>query len=142
MLLEAVAEIAPHVKRTEQIVEHVRMRISQQICGDIADRGVLKILRLGTKWDGAFATALQKDARGEIVEFQMEPAELEEFGMQAKVRVQEFIDKGHPFAITTSPETRTYVRMIIERLFPTLPVLSNIEIARGMEVETIGTIAE
>ncbi|MBL4891686.1 MAG: flagellar biosynthesis protein FlhA [Rhizobiaceae bacterium] len=142
LVLEAVAEIAPHVKRTEQIVEHVRMRISQQICGDIADQGVLKILRLGTKWDTVFSTALAKDARGEIVEFQMEPAVLEEFGTEAKVKVQEYIDKGELFAITTSPEIRTYVRMIIERLFPTLPVLSNVEIARGMEVHTIGTIAE
>ncbi|MBL4600388.1 MAG: flagellar biosynthesis protein FlhA [Rhizobiaceae bacterium] len=142
LLLEAVAEIAPHVKRTEQIVEHVRMRISQQICGDIADHGVLKILRLGNKWDGAFGTALQKDARGEIVEFNMQPSELEAFGNQAKTAIQSHIDKGEQFAITTSPETRTYVRMIIERLFPTLPVLSHVEIARGMEVQTIGTIAE
>lgn len=142
LVLEAVAEIAPHVKRTEQIVEHVRMRISQQICGDIADHGVLKILRLGTKWDTVFSTALAKDARGEIVEFQMEPKVLEEFGTEAKIKIQEYIDKGELFAITTSPEIRTYVRMIIERLFPTLPVLSNVEIARGMEVHTIGTIAE
>jgi len=72
----------------------------------------------------------------------MEPAVLEEFGIQAKTKIQEFIDKGELFAITTSPEIRTYVRMIIERLFPTLPVLSNVEIARGMEVQTIGTVAE
>ena len=36
LILEAVAEIAPHVRRPEEIVEHVRIRLSQQICGDLA----------------------------------------------------------------------------------------------------------
>ncbi|MFZ1773784.1 MAG: FHIPEP family type III secretion protein, partial [Rhizobiaceae bacterium] len=36
LIIEAIAEVAPHMRRTEKIVEHVRMRISQQLCGDIA----------------------------------------------------------------------------------------------------------
>ena len=42
LILEAIAEIAPHVRRSEQIAEHVRMRLAQQICGDLADDGALK----------------------------------------------------------------------------------------------------
>ncbi len=38
LILEAVAEIAPHIRRPEQIVEHVRVRISPQICGAILDQ--------------------------------------------------------------------------------------------------------
>jgi flagellar motor switch protein FliG len=38
-------------------------------------------------------------------------------------------------------ETRPYVRMIIERMFPTLAVLSQLEIARGFEVKSLGAIA-
>ena len=34
-----------------------------------------------------------------------------------------------------------HVRMIIERMFPTLAVLSQLEIARGFEVKSLGTIA-
>lgn len=37
LILEAIAEIAPHVRRSEQVAEHVRTRIAQQICGDFAD---------------------------------------------------------------------------------------------------------
>ena len=43
--------------------------------------------------------------------------------------------------MVTAPEARPYVRLIIERLFPSLPVLSHVEIARGVEVETLGTIS-
>jgi flagellar biosynthesis protein FlhA len=47
LILEAIAEVAPHARRAEFIAEHVRMRIAQQICGDLTDGGVLKIMRLG-----------------------------------------------------------------------------------------------
>ncbi len=43
LILEAVAELAPHVRKTEQIVEHVRIRMAQQLCGDLADNGVLRV---------------------------------------------------------------------------------------------------
>jgi flagellar biosynthesis protein FlhA len=35
LILEAIAEIVP--RRSEQVTEHVRMRIAQQICGDFLD---------------------------------------------------------------------------------------------------------
>ena len=142
LLLEAIAEIAPYSKRGDQIVEHVRMRIGQQICGDIQQDGKLKLVRLGAKWDQAFNDALKRDARGDAAEFQMSPTELEEFGRQARDKIQSFLDKGEVFAVATSPESRTYVRMVIERIFPTLSVLSNLEIARGMVVEVLGEISQ
>ena len=141
-ILEAIAEIAHYTKRGDQIVEHVRMRLAQQVCGPITQEGKLKLLRLGAQWDKAFADAIGRDARGEITEFQMAPAELEEFGMNAKKRIKALMDQGHNFAVTTAPESRTYVRMVIERLFPALPVLSNLEIARGVDVEVLGAISE
>ena len=42
------------------------------------------------------------------------------------------MDQGHQFVLVTAPDARPYVRMVTERLFPTLPVLSHLEIARGV----------
>ena len=141
LILEAVAELAPHVRKTEQIVEHVRVRMSQQLCGDLADNGVLRVLRLGTKWDMIFHQALKRDAKGEVVEFDIDPRSLEEFSEQATKVIREFMDRGLPFVLVTSPETRSYVRMIIERLFATLPVLSHVELAKGLEIKILGSIS-
>ena len=141
LILEAVAELAPHVRKTEQIVEHVRVRMSQQLCGDLADNGVLRVLRLGTKWDMIFHQALKRDAKGEVVEFDIDPRSLEEFSEQATKVIREFMDRGLPFILVTSPETRSYVRMIIERLFATLPVLSHVELAKGLEIKILGSIS-
>jgi flagellar biosynthesis protein FlhA len=141
LILEAVAELAPHVRKTEQIVEHVRVRMAQQLCGDLTDNGVLRVLRLGSKWDLVFHQALKRDAKGEIVEFDIDPRSLEEFSEQASKVIREFMDRGLPFVLVTSPETRSYVRMIIERLFATLPVLSHVELAKGIEIKILGSIS-
>ncbi|WFU09527.1 flagellar biosynthesis protein FlhA [Rhizobium sp. CB3090] len=141
LILEAVAELAPHVRKTEQIVEHVRVRMAQQLCGDLADNGVLRVLRLGSKWDLIFHQALKRDQKGEIVEFDIDPRNLEEFSEQAGKVIREYMDRGLPFVLVTSPETRSYVRMIIERLFATLPVLSHVELAKGIEIKILGSIS-
>jgi len=141
LILEAIAEIAPHARRPEQVAEHVRIRMSQQICGDLTDKGVLKVLRLGNRWDLAFHQSLKRDAKGDIVEFDIEPRLMEQFGAEASVAIRARMDAGHQFAIVATAETRPYVRMILERMFATLPVLSQLEIARGFDVESLGTIA-
>jgi len=141
LIIEAIAEIAPHTRRTEQIVEHVRMRMSQQICGDLTEGGVLKVLRLGNRWDVAFHQSLKRDAKGEIREFDIDPRLLEEFGQEASKVIRSHLDAGERFVIVTAPDARPYVRMIVERLFATLPVLSHVEIAKGVEIRVLGSIS-
>jgi flagellar biosynthesis protein FlhA len=141
LILEAVAEIAPHARRPEQIAEHVRIRLSQQICGDLADNGALAVLRLGNRWDLVFHQSLKRDAKGDVIEFDIDPRQMEQFATEASAAIRKRMDEQRLFAIVTAAETRPYVRMIIERMFPTLAVLSQLEIARGFEVKSLGTIA-
>jgi len=141
LILEAIAEVAPHVRRPEQIVEHVRVRLAQQICGEIQDLGVLRVLRLGNRWDLVFHQSLKRDAKGDVVEFDIDPRLMEQFAAEASAAIRKRMDQKHVFALVTTAETRTYVRMIIERMFPTLPVLSQLEIARGVEVKSLGAIS-
>ena len=67
--------------------------------------------------------------------------QLEEFGQEATKAIRGHLDTGDRFVIVTAPDARPYVRMIIERLFPTLPVLSHVEIAKGVEIRVLGTIS-
>jgi flagellar biosynthesis protein FlhA len=141
LILEAVAEIAPHARRPEQIAEHVRIRLAQQICGDLVDQGALSILRLGNRWDLVFHQSLKRDVKGDVVEFDIDPRLMEQFADEAAVAIRKRMDEKRLFALVTTAETRVYVRMIVERMFPTLPVLSQLEIARGFEVRSLGTIS-
>jgi flagellar biosynthesis protein FlhA len=141
LILEAVAEIAPHVRKPEAIVEHVRIRISQQICGDLAQDGVLKVIRLGSKWDLAFHQSLKRDGKGEVVEFDIDPRLIEQFARDSTAAFSPHLEKGERIVLVCAPEARAYVRMIVDRLFPNLPVLSHVEIARGVRIDPIGSIS-
>ena len=76
-----------------------------------------------------------------IIEFDIDPRMLEEFSEEATKVIREHMDKGVPFVLVTSPDSRPYVRMIVERIFATLPVLSHVEIAKGIEIKLLGSIS-
>jgi flagellar biosynthesis protein FlhA len=141
LIIEAIAEVAPFSRRTEAIAEHVRIRLAHQICGDLAQSGSLKIVRLGTKWELAFHKSLRKDGRGDVVEFDIDPSEIERFCSESALILKRLQDEGMQFCLVCSAETRLYVKMILERMYPNLPILSHAEIARGIEVDQIGTIS-
>ena len=142
LILEAIAEITPHVRRVEQIAEHVRLRLSQQICGDLLENGVLKVLRLGAKWEQSFQKGIRRDPKGDIFEFDVDSKTVEQFATEAASVIKTKMREGHAFALVSPAEARPYVRMITERMFPTLPVLSQLELARGFEIRSLGTIAQ
>jgi len=141
LILEAVAEIAPHVGRTEQIAEHVRARMAQQICADFSQDGMLKILRLGQRWEVTLHQALRRDAKGEVIEFDIDPVLIEQFSTELSKTVRDLMDRGMVFVLVAAPDIRPYVRMVTERMFPNLPVLSHLEIARGMPISQVGSVS-
>ena len=140
-ILGAIAEVVPHLRRVEQIVEHVRIRIAPQICNEVVVDGVLNVVRAGARWDQTFHRHLKRDAKGEIVEFDIDPPLIEQFQSEAKAALSSFLDRGEAFVLVTTPENRPYLRMITERLFPNISVLSTLEIARGVNIKTLGSIS-
>jgi flagellar biosynthesis protein FlhA len=141
LILEAIAEIAPHVRRSEQVAEHVRTRLAQQICGDLSDNGVLNVVRLGNRWDLAFHQSLKRDAKGDVIEFDADPRLIEQFATEASAAIRKFTENGTSVVLAVTPEARPYVRMILERVFPTLPILSHVEVARSAEIRALGAIS-
>ena len=132
LILEAIAEIVPHVRRSEQVVEHVRMRIAQQICGDLSGEWRTQgPSPRTTRWDLAFQQSLKRDTKSDHTGLRPRPAN------GRTVQHRSIADhsrdgwiRATAFVLLATPETRIYVRMIVERMFATLPVLSHLEIAR------------
>jgi len=141
LVLEAIAEVAPHARRAEVVAEHVRTRLAAQICGDLSENGILHVIRLGNRWDLAFHEGLKRDAKGEVVELAMDPRLVEQFGDEAARAIREAMAVHSRFALVTAPDARPFVRMIVERMFPSVPVLSHVEIARGFTVQPIGSVS-
>lgn len=141
LILEAVAEIAPFARRAEAIVEHVRVRLGSQICSDLAVDGVLGVLRLGPRWDLFFHERMKRDAKGEILGFDADPAQIEKFSSEAGAAIRERMEQGESFILLTTPEARPYVRLLLSRSFPAQPVLSHMEIGGGVQIKSVGSIS-
>lgn len=140
LILEAIAEIAPFVRRPEAISEHVRMRLASQICSDLSVDGALRLLRLGSHWDQFFHDSIKKDSKGDIIGFDADPGMIEKFAADSSTAIRRYMDQGDIFAILTSPDSRSYVRLIVGRMHPSQAVLSHVEIGSGVKIQYIGTI--
>ncbi|WP_421693064.1 FHIPEP family type III secretion protein [Aestuariivirga sp.] len=66
---------------------------------------------------------------------------IEQFAAEVTTAVKTLLERGEQFVLVTAPEARPYVRMIVDRLFPVLPVLSHIEISRGVKLEVIASLS-
>jgi flagellar biosynthesis protein FlhA len=141
LILEAISEVVPYVRRPEAIVEHVRVRLASQICGDFSVDGVLSVLRLGNRWDLFFHENMKRDGKGEIVGFDADPALIERFGVDMSNAIRQHADRGEIFVVVTTPEARPYVRLIVSRLFSAQPVLSHLEIACGVQLRSLGAVS-
>lgn len=140
LILEAVAEVAPRVRQQDQIVEHVRYRLSAQICDDFADDGKLKFMRIGQQWEEAFASAIRKDINGQVIEFLMSPQAVESFGSSLKDAVEQISKEHQALVLVTRPDLRSCVRMVTERLYPHIPVLSTLELAKSATLVHVGSV--
>jgi flagellar biosynthesis protein FlhA len=141
LILEAIAEVAPHVRRSEQVAEHVRGRLAQQICGDLSEGGGLNVVRLGNRWDMTFHKSLKRDSKGDVIEFDADPRLIEQFATEATAVIRKFNEDGTNVVLAATPESRPYVRMILERVFPSLPILSHVEVARSAEIRPLGAVS-
>ena len=121
--------------------DECQRRQSAQICGDLSEGNYLKIVRLGNRWELAFHQALKRDQKGDVVEFDIDPRLIEQFGADLSRVVQPLMDAGHQFVLVTAAETRPYVHTVTERLYGTLPVLSHLEISRGVQIQSLGSVS-
>ena len=103
---------------------------------------MLKVLRLGNRWDLAFHQSLKRDAKGEVVEFDIDPRLIEQFGAEAaKVDAQRTWTRA-----TSSCWSRRRTRGPTCAWSPSgclrrCPCSRHVEIARGVQIKSLGTIS-
>jgi len=66
---------------------------------------------------------------------------IEQFASELTAAVKGLLERGEQFTLVTAPEARPYVRLIVDRLFPTLPVLSHIEISKGIRLDVMASLS-
>lgn len=138
-ILEGIAEVSATATTTQAISEHVRSRISRQICATYnAPTGYLPLIALSPKWEQNFAEAIV--GQGEERQLAMAPTMLQDFIEAVHTRYEEAAQQGEMPVLLTSPGIRPFVRSIIERFRSQTAVISQNEIHPQAKLKTVGSI--
>ncbi len=139
-ILEGVAEATTYTKNVMMITEHVRTRLSRQICeSNINVHGHVPLVTLSPKWEQAFAESLIGD-RGEERQLAMAPSSLQDFIVAVRQTFDKFAQTGESPVLLTSPLIRPYVRSVVERFRPQTSVMSQNEIHAKAKIKTVGQV--
>lgn len=139
-ILEGVAEATGFTSNVTMITEHVRTRLSRQICDQHSNNaGVLPLITLSGDWEQAFAESLV--GQGEERQLAMAPTRLQQFIQSVRAVYEDMAMKGESPVLLTSPGIRPYVRSIIERFRPQTIIMSQNEIHPRARIKTLAQIS-
>ncbi len=138
-ILEGIAEASAYTKNIAYLTEHVRARLSRQICDQNTNsHGFVPLLTLSPEWEQGFADALLGD--GEDRQLAMAPTQLQGFISAVREAYEKFAALGETPVLLTSPAIRPYVRSVIERFRPQTIVMSQNEIHPRAKIRTLGQV--
>ncbi|MTH98428.1 flagellar biosynthesis protein FlhA [Roseibium sp. RKSG952] len=138
-ILEGVSEATGMTRNTNAIAEHVRTRLGRQICAaNLAPGGYLPLLAMSPKWEQAFLDAIVGE--GDDRQLAMQPSKLQEFVTIVRDAYEKAAQQGEVPVLLTSPQSRPFVRSIVERFRAQTTVMSQNEVHPRVKLKTIGTI--
>jgi flagellar biosynthesis protein FlhA len=138
-IVEAIGEAAPTTHDLTQITEHVRQRLSRQLCFQHrgAD-GALPIISMSPTWEQEFAEALigEKNERT----LALAPSKLHQFVADIRGAFERAGASGETPILLTSPLIRPYVRSLVERFRPMTIVMSQNEVHPKARLKALGAV--
>ncbi|HEX3858404.1 MAG TPA: flagellar biosynthesis protein FlhA [Pseudolabrys sp.] len=138
-ILEGIADGIAGSRNPVTLAEHVRARLSRQICAQhTGSGGYLPLIALSAKWEQAFAESIVGEGDGRSLA--MQPSKLTEFITLVRERFEAAAREGEAPVLVTSAGIRPFVRGIVERFRAQTPVLSQSEIHPRARLKTVASI--
>jgi flagellar biosynthesis protein FlhA len=138
-ILEGIADAISFTRNPAALCEHVRSRLSRQICAQYTTpAGYLPLIALSAKWEQAFAESII--GQGDDRHLAMQPSRLTEFITLVRQRFEEAAQAGEAPVLVTSAGIRPFVRGVVERFRAQTPIVSHAEIHPRARLKTVGSI--
>ena len=138
-ILEGIADGIGSSRNPSTLAEHVRARLSRQICAQHTSyAGYLPLIPLSAQWEQAFAESMV--GQGDERQLAMQPSKLSEFIKLVRENFEAAAREGEAPVLVTSPSIRPFVRGIVERFRAQTPVISQAEIHPRARLKTVGSI--
>ncbi|MBB2203578.1 flagellar biosynthesis protein FlhA [Gluconacetobacter takamatsuzukensis] len=127
------------LRGVQNLANHVRIRLSRQICHGLEGaNGYIPMITLSPDWESEFLTHIA--GQGEERRLAMPPLLLNQFVAKLRETFNTVSTNGEMPVIVVSSPVRDAMRSIVERVRPSVPVLSQAEIYPRARIKTIATI--
>lgn len=138
-ILESISEISMTVKNVAAITEHVRARLSRQMCAaNSNEEGVVPIISLSPEWENELQSSIAGDQDNQYLS--MQPSRLQELTQRIQGVYDQQISIGETPVLLTSALVRPHIRSVVERFRSSLVVMSHNEIHPKARIQTVATI--
>ena len=138
-ILEGVFEAAGATRNVTIITEHVRSRLARQISEtNTSDAGFVSLVTLSPEWEQNFGESIV--GQGEERQLAMAPTKLQDFITRVRETSERHAILGEAPALLTSPGVRPFVRSIVERVRPSIVVMSQNEVYSKARIKTVDQI--
>jgi flagellar biosynthesis protein FlhA len=138
VIFESLADYGKMTSDTELLGEYVRQALAKQITSQYSSGETLKVVTLSGRVEKAVAEGVQQTEHGNYlsIEPDISQAIIESIAKEVE---QLALQEQSPILLC-SPAVRMYVRQLIDRYFPQLPVLSYNELEANVEVQSVGVV--
>ncbi|GAB6933467.1 flagellar biosynthesis protein FlhA [Calditerricola satsumensis] len=138
-ILETLADYGRYTKDPDILTEHVRQALSRQITRQHVQPGEpLVVATLDPETEKRIAESVQQTEYGSYVA--LDPEATQRFYRSVNEAVNQLLQSGRQPILLTAPGVRPYVRQLVERILPDVPVLSYAELEPNVEVRSVGVV--
>jgi len=139
-ILEALAEM-PTQRNLTLLTEHVRAHLARQLTAQhVAEDGALPIIALSPAWEKEFNESIITIGEGAERQLAMSPEKIQSFLRATSDAFNRQFNSGLSPILLTTPATRPFARLLIERALPSVAVLSQTEISPRAKLRTVATV--
>jgi flagellar biosynthesis protein FlhA len=139
MILETLADYAPMTKNIDVLTGYVRQSLARAITKQYQDReGNITVMMISPDIEDKIGRAVQHTEYESFVS--PDPTMLKHLVGNLQKFISKFTANGLQPIILCSPNTRIYLRKMLEKFFPNLVVLSHNEIVRDVNIKSLGLV--
>ena len=140
-ILETMSEWAPRTKDPDILTEYARHALARTICQMYKDaQNIIRVVTLDPKVEDLIGAHLERSDRGTFLTLPPDVQNRLLAAVRSRIEQATSSAGGQQVIMLCSPQTRMWVRRLIEQTLPHIPVLAYNEIVRGIEVRSLGLV--
>ncbi|MGG5178105.1 flagellar biosynthesis protein FlhA [Bacillus sp. MM09(2025)] len=138
-IFETLADYGKLTTDTDLLTEYVRQALARQITAQYArENESLKVVTCSGRVEKVIADSVQQTEHGNYLS--LDPESSESVIQSVAREIEQLSLRQETPILLCSPPIRMYVKQLLERYFPDLPVLSYNELEANVEVQSIGVV--